>query len=447
MKAKNPLLAKPTVDLSKHRLHRAGTTHTADLAKWAGLSGDLYEGVHVSPSPAVAAAYALGRLKVDGDNYEVVDAPVLLGIKADCAKKDLGDVDMLTCAQNIVEAAKNNPDFDIEYDDLQDLFMDYVATENFDEYLGLVQSLGDWANRPSAYDFADAVLQLQEFCKRKRSDDAVRDKAIELAKRIVPQIRWDGDVADDCIVAVVVLPPFKPMDDIARQNEPFPYDTSAEEEFSSEPIDLDYLNSFIRRSWKVLWGDPSKAKFWHGTSSTLAANALPNIVNKYVANELSFDSAPYLDEDLEENPATESALSPTQRRKYLGKLTGKARADRAEEIVFRREHRSNEPFETDVGQKTRRSSHAAVFERLYGRPARDVADAARLTGIPKKILDEVYARGLAAWQTGHRPGASQHAWGLARVYSFATGGPTAKGPDADLAAKVKNPIRVKGVAN
>lgn len=143
-------------------------------------------------------------------------------------------------------------------------------------------------------------------------------------------------------------------------------------------------------------------------------------------------------------PVAESVLSPTQRRKYLGKLTGKARADRAEEIVFRREHRSNEPFETDVGQKTRRSSHAAVFERLYGRPARDVADAARLTGIPKKILDEVYARGLAAWQTGHRPGASQHAWGLARVYSFATGGPTAQGPDADLAAKVKNPIRVKG---
>lgn len=304
-KLKNPLLAKPQLSPSQHKLHRAGDRHTRELAKWAGLeSADLYEGVHVSPSPAAAAAYALGRLKVDGDSYEVTDAPVLLGIRADCAKRDLGDVDVLTCAKNLVEAAKNNPDFDIENDDLQDLFVDYAATEYFDESLGLVQSLGDWANRPSVYDFADAVSQLQEFCKRKRSDAAVRDKAIELAKKIVPQVRWDGDVADDCIVAVVVLPPYKPLDDIARQNEPFPYDTSAEDEFRHEPIDRDYLDQFIRNGWKVLWGDPKKAKFWHGTSASLAAKALPGIVNQYAANELSFDSTAYRgeDEDLEENP-------------------------------------------------------------------------------------------------------------------------------------------------
>lgn len=128
-----------------------------------------------------------------------------------------------------------------------------------------------------------------------------------------------------------------------------------------------------------------------------------------------------------------SQLSPNQQRKYLAGLRGKAREQRAAEILYRRTHRSNKPFATDKGRTTKRSEHAIAFEQIYGRPAHDVADVARLTGVPRDILEQVYARGMAAWQTGHRPGASQHAWALARVYSFVTGGPTMQGPDKKLA--------------
>lgn len=128
-----------------------------------------------------------------------------------------------------------------------------------------------------------------------------------------------------------------------------------------------------------------------------------------------------------------SKLSPNQQRKYLAGLRGKAREQRAAEILYRRTHRSNKPFATDKGRTTKRSEHAIAFEQIYGRPAHDVADVARLTGVPRDILEQVYARGMAAWQTGHRPGASQHAWALARVYSFVTGGPTMQGPDKKLA--------------
>jgi hypothetical protein len=46
-------------------------------------------------------------------------------------------------------------------------------------------------------------------------------------------------------------------------------------------------------------------------------------------------------------------------------------------------------------------------------------------------------RGMAAWKTGHRPGANQEQWGYARVNSFLTGGKTIgttanPGPDGDL---------------
>lgn len=55
------------------------------------------------------------------------------------------------------------------------------------------------------------------------------------------------------------------------------------------------------------------------------------------------------------------------------------------------------------------------------------------TGIPYDILDKVMRRGMAAWRTGHRPGVSQVAWGLARVNSFAVGGKTYWTTDRDLA--------------
>lgn len=44
------------------------------------------------------------------------------------------------------------------------------------------------------------------------------------------------------------------------------------------------------------------------------------------------------------------------------------------------------------------------------------------SGVPIGILRAVMRRGLAAWKTGHRPGATQQQWGYARCNSFLTGG-------------------------
>jgi hypothetical protein len=141
--------------------------------------------------------------------------------------------------------------------------------------------------------------------------------------------------------------------------------------------------------------------------------------------------------EVKKNPKASKKLSANQQKKYLGTLKGAAREARASEILHRREHRSNAPFKTDKGQQTKKSSHAVKFAQKYGRAPHDVADAARLAKVSERVLNEVYARGMAAWQTGHRPGASQHAWAMARVESFLTGGPTSKTADADLARKLR----------
>jgi hypothetical protein len=95
------------------------------------------------------------------------------------------------------------------------------------------------------------------------------------------------------------------------------------------------------------------------------------------------------------------------------------------------------PFKTDKGVKTRKSSYTDRFHRKYP-GITSMPDIAKATGIPKSILEKVYDRGMAAWRTGHRPGASQQAWGMARVYSFALKGKTYRTSDADLARKTSH---------
>ena len=67
-----------------------------------------------------------------------------------------------------------------------------------------------------------------------------------------------------------------------------------------------------------------------------------------------------------------------------------------------------------------------------------VKNKSKETGMPYSVLKQVYDRGMAAWRGGHRPGATQVQWALARVNSFVTKpSGTWGGADKDLAAKVK----------
>ena len=51
---------------------------------------------------------------------------------------------------------------------------------------------------------------------------------------------------------------------------------------------------------------------------------------------------------------------------------------------------------------------------------------AKKANAPLSALRAIYNKGLAAYRTGHRPGASQHAWAMARVNSVLVGGPARK---------------------
>ena len=67
-----------------------------------------------------------------------------------------------------------------------------------------------------------------------------------------------------------------------------------------------------------------------------------------------------------------------------------------------------------------------------------LVNKAKKTGMPYGILKKVYDRGMAAYKTGHRPGATPQQWALARVNSFTTKSSGTWGKaDKDLADKVR----------
>ena len=91
-------------------------------------------------------------------------------------------------------------------------------------------------------------------------------------------------------------------------------------------------------------------------------------------------------------------------------------------------------FKTDKGMKTRTSSYTQRFRKKYP-GVKSLPDIAKATKIPLKTLETIYNRGLAAWRTGHRPGASPQAWGYARVHSYVMKGKTYHTADKNLHSK------------
>ena len=87
------------------------------------------------------------------------------------------------------------------------------------------------------------------------------------------------------------------------------------------------------------------------------------------------------------------------------------------------------------GLKPKKEDHPAreVYESIAA-----VRKKAEKSGMPYGVLKKVYDRGMAAWRGGHRPGATQVQWALARVNSFVTkSSGTWGGADKDLAKQVR----------
>lgn len=133
--------------------------------------------------------------------------------------------------------------------------------------------------------------------------------------------------------------------------------------------------------------------------------------------------------------------NPLWPHKYYAGLTRKQAAERRKEIrkfgaMDWKDSRAYAGFKTDIKAKTKPSSYSKQWSSLFPE-AKSLKERANVTGVPKKFLKTVYNRGMAAWRTGHRPGASQQAWSYPRVSSFLLCGKTHYSTDSDQVEKAK----------
>ena len=95
-----------------------------------------------------------------------------------------------------------------------------------------------------------------------------------------------------------------------------------------------------------------------------------------------------------------------------------------------------------------KSKSTIAYEKRFGKTSDNteysemdfnegLKNKAKKSGIPLGILRSVYAKGMAAWKTGHRPGTTPQQWAMARVNSFITGSGKARQADAALWKKAR----------
>lgn len=133
-------------------------------------------------------------------------------------------------------------------------------------------------------------------------------------------------------------------------------------------------------------------------------------------------------------------------RYYKGLPSAAAKTRRKEIKKFGALHWKNPKayagFKTDKNPAIirRSSSYTQRFRKLFP-DAKSLTAKAEATGVPEKFLRESYNRGMAAWRTGHRPGATEEAWGYARAHSLLVCGKTARTTDADIVRRARTASR------
>lgn len=141
---------------------------------------------------------------------------------------------------------------------------------------------------------------------------------------------------------------------------------------------------------------------------------------------------------------TRKALLP---KKYFAGLSAQKKTKRAREIKKFGAKDTSDPtayvgFATDKGVRTKSSRYTQRWNTLFPK-AKSLKDRAAASGVPLSVLQECYNRGMAAWRTGHRPGATQQQWGYARVSSLLLCGKTHYTTDADLIRKARKTAKAR----
>jgi nicotinic acid mononucleotide adenylyltransferase len=146
-------------------------------------------------------------------------------------------------------------------------------------------------------------------------------------------------------------------------------------------------------------------------------------------------------------PGDDAETKPSKHTLKYKKMFGEGEATKLAKVIIKREKEADkvkhdrmldQARTQDTRTKNAQTKPQTEEYELSEDASASLKKKSEKSGIPVGILRQVYNRGMAAWKTGHRPGATQQQWGFARVNSFITKGKGTWGAaDSDLASKVR----------
>jgi hypothetical protein len=133
--------------------------------------------------------------------------------------------------------------------------------------------------------------------------------------------------------------------------------------------------------------------------------------------------------------------------RYFSGLSSAKKTQRKKEIFARsklswKNPAAYKPFATDKNIKTKKSKYIREWQKKFPNE-KGLNKYSKATGVPLSLIRKSYNRGMAAWRTGHRPGATQQQWGYARAASMLLCGKTHYTTDADIVTKAKKTSKGK----
>ena len=155
--------------------------------------------------------------------------------------------------------------------------------------------------------------------------------------------------------------------------------------------------------------------------------------------ELFGESVPRLKKD-KLNKAKEIISQYTLPERYLEGLVGNERLLRQIELISKKRQTPKQrytPLKSDIIARQKgipkKGSCTQRWESMYPEAKTNVSKA-KITGIPKSVLDKVENKGRGAYySSGSRPGQTSQSWGVARVNCFVLNKKTVTdGPDKHL---------------
>lgn len=146
---------------------------------------------------------------------------------------------------------------------------------------------------------------------------------------------------------------------------------------------------------------------------------------------------------MRKNPRDKASGLPKGYVKGLSPATAKARKAHWEKMdkLSDRDPRAYEPAPGDANAKTVPSKATREIRKIMNKEEIEITEEAENSlaakskkfGVSLSTLKTVYKRGVAAWNSGHRPGTNAQQWGHARVNSYLRKGKgTYHGADKDL---------------